>query len=134
MVEASLALQPHSQRFFLNAQMDIRRLQKANRESEQQAADAEAEAKSRSLHCEQGEVAKNNYIAHFHETTKYDSLALYWKGVAYNEVFKKLVELYLQLDLTSIKEEFILAEPSTPLMDERRLTSRVWTEIRPFRC
>lgn len=54
MVEASLALQPHSQRFFLNAQMDIRRLQKANRESEQQAADAEAEAKSRSLHCEQG--------------------------------------------------------------------------------
>ncbi|CAA3021786.1 Hypothetical predicted protein [Olea europaea subsp. europaea] len=51
-------------------------------------------------------------------STEYDSLGMYWRVVAYNEVFKRLAELYLKLDLTSVKDEFILTEPSTPANEE----------------
>ncbi|CAA2962138.1 Hypothetical predicted protein, partial [Olea europaea subsp. europaea] len=60
-----------------------------------------------------GPAAVDEYIAHFHETAKYDGLRMYSRGVAYNEVFKRLVKLYPELDLASMMEEFIPAEPST---------------------
>lgn len=54
------------------------------------------------------------YIVHFHETVEYDALGMFWRGVPYNEVFKRLAKLHPQLDLASTKEEFIPPEPSTP--------------------
>ncbi|CAA2971350.1 Hypothetical predicted protein [Olea europaea subsp. europaea] len=41
-----------------------------------------------------GVVAIDEHIAHFHEIAKYDDLRMYWRGVAYKEVFKRLAELY----------------------------------------
>lgn len=52
-----------------------------------------------------GEAVVNNYVAHFYEMTKYDDLSLYWRKVAYNEVFGRMAELHLQVDLTSVKED-----------------------------
>lgn len=59
----------------------------------------------------------NNYVAHFHETVEYDVLNLYWRKVAYNEVFRMMPELHPRVDLASVKEEFLPAESSTPTDD-----------------
>ncbi|CAA3014872.1 S-norcoclaurine synthase [Olea europaea subsp. europaea] len=153
MMEAKLAMHAHSQGFFVNAQMDMRRLQKVNREFERRASKAVADAQklkdevdaaeealeaSKLKHAELesaqvkglaseaaglehqlegvGAVAVEEYIAHFHETSEYDGLGMYWRGVAYNEVFKRLTELHPELDF--VRNEFIPVEPSTPADEE----------------
>ncbi|CAA3021225.1 Hypothetical predicted protein [Olea europaea subsp. europaea] len=39
------------------------------------------------------------------------------RKVAYNEVLERITELYPQVDLATMKDEFLLAEPSTPVDD-----------------
>ncbi|CAA2965035.1 Hypothetical predicted protein [Olea europaea subsp. europaea] len=63
------------------------------------------------------EPVVNNYRAYFHKIDEYDDLDLYWRKVAYNEVFGRIVELYPQVDLTSVKEKIFPTEPST-LVDD----------------
>ncbi|CAA3012322.1 Hypothetical predicted protein [Olea europaea subsp. europaea] len=114
--------------------MDVRRLQRANIEFQRKATEAEVEvkgtkveassaAKVEELNAEAASlkqqldgsevaVAVHEYIAYFHETTKYDGLGLYWREVVYDEVFKRLIELHPQLDLATVKKEFILAKLS----------------------
>ncbi|CAA3000321.1 Hypothetical predicted protein [Olea europaea subsp. europaea] len=84
--------------------MNIRRLQKLNKEFSQKAddveAEAEAEAEAKKLKAEvstadelneAGDIDVNNYVVHFHEIDKYDGL----------------------VDLAALKEEFFPAESST---------------------
>ncbi|CAA3003010.1 Hypothetical predicted protein [Olea europaea subsp. europaea] len=195
MIEAGLAMHARSQGFFVNAQMDMRRLQKVNREFERRAFEAIADAQklkdrvaaveealeaSKLKHaeleslveqltssnqdltvevhlCQSEKIASTvlekankervelkaqvegltseaaglrqqlegasasiveEYISHFHETVEYDGLGMYWRGVTYNEVFKRLAELYPKLDLTFIRDKFIPAEPSIPTDEE----------------
>lgn len=48
---------------------------------------------------------------------EYDCHNLYWRKVAYNEVFGMMAELHPQVDLAFAKEEFLLVDSSTTTND-----------------
>ncbi|CAA3010551.1 Hypothetical predicted protein [Olea europaea subsp. europaea] len=68
-----------------------------------------------------GEAVVENFVAHFHEMADYDGLGLYWRGVAYDEILKRLANLCPQMDLAPLKEEYIPAEASTLVGENEEL-------------
>ncbi|CAA2973208.1 Hypothetical predicted protein [Olea europaea subsp. europaea] len=108
---------PNGQEEAPKSELGVRAKEEANKEKAELKAKVEGlvdEAAGLKQQLERaGGAAIEEYVAHFHETSEYDGLGMYWRGLAYSEFFKRLAELHPELDFTSIRDDFIPTEPST---------------------